>query len=112
MKNIAKQIGANVLFYAHKETLDQIQILAQRKKFGVPTQFKELDDWEDFLVLTGEVADNDLFVVISSRKTAMSYNPLFEKLPNYLSKYFNKNSYILLYPDQFDEENPESYKTV
>lgn len=112
IKNIAKQIGANVLFYAHKETLDQIQILAERKKFGVPTQFKELDDWEDFLVLTGEVEDNDLFVVISSRKTAMSYNPLFEKLPNYLSKYFNKNSYILLYPDQFDEENPESYKTI
>ncbi len=112
VKNIAKQIGAHVLFYAHKETLDQIQILAQRKKFGVQTQFKELDDWEDFLVLTGEVDENDLFVVISSRKTAMSYNPLFEKLPNYLSKYFNKNSYILLYPDQFDEENPESYKTI
>lgn len=112
VKNIAKQIGAHVLFYAHKETLDQIHILVDRKKFGVPTQFKELDDWEDFLVLTGEVGENDLLVVVTSRKSAMSYNPLFEKLPSYLSKYFNKNSYILLYPDQFDEENPESYKTI
>lgn len=68
-----------------------------------------MDAWEDFLVLTRVVMPNDLFVVISSRKTAISYDPLFEKLPNHLSKYFAKNSYIILYPDQFDENASDKY---
>lgn len=109
IKNICKQIGAKAIFYAHKETLEQIKVLAKRNKFGVETEFKELDNWEDFLILTGEVKENDLFVVVTSRKTAMSYDPLFEKLPTHLSKYFAKNSYIVLYPDQFDENTTDSF---
>ncbi len=109
VKNICKQIGAKACFYAHNETLEQIRILAKRNKFGVETEFCELDAWEDFLILTGVVSSNDLFVVVSSRKTAISYNPMFEKLPNHLSKYFAKNSYIILYPDQFDESTSDNY---
>lgn len=109
IKNICKQIGAKACFYAHNETLEQIRVLAKRNKFGVETEFCELDAWEDFLVLTRVVMPNDLFVVISSRKTAISYDPLFEKLPNHLSKYFAKNSYIILYPDQFDENASDKY---
>lgn len=109
VKNICKQIGAKACFYAHKETLEQIHILANRNKFGVETEFCELDAWEDFLVLTGVVSSNDLFVVVSSRKTAISYDPLFEKLPSHLSKYFAKNSYIILYPDQFDENASDNF---
>lgn len=109
MKNICKQIGAKACFYAHSETLEQIRTLAKRNKFGVETEFCELDDWEDFLVLTRVVTSNDLFVVVSSRKTAISYDPLFDKLPNHLSKYFAKNSYIILYPDQFDENATDKY---
>ena len=105
VKNLCKQIGARACFYAHKETLEQIRFLAKRNKFGVETDFCELDAWEDFLVLTGIVSTNDLFVVVSSRKTAISYDPLFEKLPLHLSKYFAKNSYIILYPDQFEENS-------
>ena len=41
VKNICKQIGAKACFYAHKETLEQIHILANRNKFGVETEFCE-----------------------------------------------------------------------
>lgn len=109
VKNLCKQIGAKACFYAHPETLDRIKSLAERKKFGVQSQFCILDDWNDFLILTSVVSADDLFVVISSRKTAISYDQSFEKLPDHLSKYFAKNSYIILYPDQFDENSAGSY---
>ncbi len=109
VKNLCKQIGAKAVFYAHTETLEKIRILAKRNKFGVETQFCVLDDWDDFLMLAGVVTGNDLFVVVSSRKTAISYDPLFEKLPSHLSKYFAKNSYIILYPDQFDENMSDGF---
>lgn len=109
VKNICKQIGAKASFYAHSETLEQIRVLAKRNKFGVETEFCELEDWDDFLVMTGVISDNDLFVVVSSRKSSISYDPSFEKLPTHLSKYFSKNSYIILYPDQYDESKPDNY---
>jgi nucleotide-binding universal stress UspA family protein len=109
VKNICKQIGAKASFYAHSETLDQIRVLAKRNKFGVETEFCELEDWDDFLVMTGVISGNDLFVVVSSRKSSISYVPSFEKLPTHLSKYFSKNSYIILYPDQYDESKPDNY---
>jgi Kef-type K+ transport system membrane component KefB len=107
VKNMSKQIGATVSFFAHPDTLNQIRVLAQRNKFGVETRFAELEDWDDFLMLTREVGENDLFVVVVSRKTSISYNPAFEKLPGQLSKYFANNSFIVLYPDQFEEQKNE-----
>ncbi len=107
VKNLSKQIGATTSFFAHSDTLKQIRILAKRNKFGVETRFEELEDWDDFLMLTREVEINDLFVVVVSRKTSISYNAAFEKLPGHLSKYFANNSFIVLYPDQFEEPNNE-----
>lgn len=109
VKNISKQIGATVSFFAHPDTLEQLKTLASRNKFGVKTKFNVLDDWDDFLMLTREVDDNDLLVVVSSRKTAISYNPSLDKLPLQLSKYFASNSFIVLYPDQFEENANTSY---
>lgn len=103
IKNVCKQIGATTVFFAPQPTLKQIHILAQRNKFGVETSFEVLDDWDDFLILTRELRNNDLFVVLSSRKGAISYNPAFEKLPMHLSKYFADNSFVVLYPEQFEE---------
>jgi Kef-type K+ transport system membrane component KefB len=107
VKNLSKQIGATTSFFAHPDTLKQLRILAQRNKFGVETTFEELEDWEDFLILTREVDMDDLFVVVVSRKTSISYNPAFEKLSSQLSKYFADNSFIVLYPDQFEEQHNE-----
>ena len=108
VKNLSKQIGATTSFFAHPDTLKQIRVLAQRNKFGVETHFEGFDDWDDFLMLTREVEANDLFVIVVSRKTSISYNPAFEKLPGQLSKYFANNSFIVLYPDQFEEQNEDN----
>lgn len=108
-KNICKQIGATAVFFAQHDTLEQIRVLARRNKFGVETQFEVFDEWEDFLVLTRELQTNDLFIVVSSRVGAISYNPSMEKLPSQLSKYFANNSFIVLYPEQFEEKKTNNY---
>ncbi len=108
VKNLCKQIGATASFFAHPDTLYQIRLLAQRNKFGVETRFEEFDNWDEFLALTRQVQENDLFVIVVSRKTSISYNPAFEKLPGQLSKYFANNSFIVLYPDQFHEQRNEN----
>ena len=96
-------LGCRVHFFANEETTVQLQALVKKKYGQTLTDFSRLDDWEDLLILTGQVNYDHLLVVISARRGSISYDSSFEKLPAQLSKYFSNNSLIVLYPDQLGE---------
>ena len=73
------------------------------------TDFSLLEDWNDLLVLTGQVSYDHLLVIISARPGTLSYDSSFEKLPRQLSKYFSNNSLIVLYPNQSGEPLDTSF---
>ena len=102
--NIGRNTGAKLAFYAHPETLEYIQVV--QKKFSIEAQFTEFADWDDFLILSRDLKENDALMVIMSRKSGDSFNPVMQKLPKYLNKYFNRNNYILVYPLQIDLDDP------
>ena len=64
------------------------------------TEYQELDNWDDLLIITGQVNYDHLLVIVSSRRGSISYDSSFERLPMQVSRYFNNNSIMLLYPDQ------------
>lgn len=90
-------------FFANERTLMRVQQLVKKRHAGTPTEFSILEEWEDLLLLTGQVNYDHLLVVISARRGSISYDPSFERLPAQLGKYFSNNSLIILYPDQFGE---------
>ena len=67
--------------------------------------YSELEDWDDLLLLTGQVNYDHLLVIISARRGSISYDSAFERLPMQISKYFNNNSIMLLYPEQKGDPN-------
>ena len=81
----------------------RLQQLVKKKYAGTPTEFSLLEEWEDLLLLTGQVNYDHLLVVISARRGSISYDTSFERLPAQLGKYFSNNSLIILYPDQFGD---------
>ncbi len=99
---LAKEGGMPIVFFGEALTLTFIKGIVQGNSNASNIFFKDFKDWEDFLLFTGEIKKNDLFVIISSRKSGNSYTPHFNKLPNYLSNYFRQNSFILIYPKQLD----------
>jgi Kef-type K+ transport system membrane component KefB len=107
--NIGRNTGAKLVFYASKETLQYIQQV--QKKFSVEVEFVEFSEWEDFLITSKDLKENDALMVVMSRKNGVSYEPYMEKLPKYLNKYFKQNNYVLIYPMQFnfDEKGYTSY---
>ena len=60
---------------------------------------------DDLLILTGQVNYDHLLVIVSSRRGSISYDSSFERLPMQISKYFNNNSIMLLYPGQKGDPN-------
>lgn len=96
-------LGCRVHFFANEQTGNLLQGLVKKKHSNTLTEFSRLDEWEDLLLLTGQVNYDHLLVVISARRGSISYDSSFEKLPGQLGRYFTNNSLIVLYPDQLGD---------
>lgn len=102
VSNLAKEAGMKVNFCGTEKTLTEIKNITQKNNGALQALFTEFTNWDDFLIFTRELDLNDLFIIISSRKGYNSYLPQFNKLPYYLSNYFSRYSYIILYPEQLE----------
>ena len=100
---MASILGCRAHFFANEQTLGYLQQLVKNKYGLTMTDFSHLDDWDDLLLLTGQVNYDHLLVIISARRGSIPYDTAFEKLPAQLGKYFSNNSLIILYPDQLGE---------
>ena len=104
---IGKQFGCRVHFFATEDTLKHLRALTEKQEANTFTEFSLLEEWDDLLLLTGQVNYDNLFVVVSSRKGSISYQTSFERLPSQISKYFANNSLLIVYPDQLGDDPQE-----
>jgi Kef-type K+ transport system membrane component KefB len=105
---MAKAGGMAAHFYAHEKTIHELRRLNVLSIEPIVAVYNSFSNWEDFLILSRELKQNDFFVIISSRKDHTSYIKAIEKLPYYLSKYFNQNSFLVIYPKQVIEVEKEA----
>jgi Kef-type K+ transport system membrane component KefB len=96
--NIARNTGEKLVFYGAKETLDMIREV--NTKHPVECDFHDFEDWNDFLILSRDVVKDDNLIIILSRPGHPSFNPNMLRVPQYMNKYFDQNSFILIYPMQ------------
>ena len=62
--------------------------------------YREMEDWEDVLMIAKQMAPDDMIVMINARPSTPSFNPLFEQVPDMLTRFFSDHSYMVLYPEQ------------
>ena len=99
------ELGCRVHFYAPSQTLGYIRGYVLKRHRDTRAAYSELENWDDLLLLTGQVNYDHLLVVVSARRGSISYDSSFEKLPTQISRYFNNNSIMLLYPEQKGDPN-------
>ncbi len=100
--HLAVEAGMKINFYGADRTLSEIENILSKSNRGLQVNYTTFGNWDDFLIFARELNPNDLFIIISSRKGNESYIPQLNKLPYYLSNYFSKHSFIILYPGQLD----------
>jgi Kef-type K+ transport system membrane component KefB/nucleotide-binding universal stress UspA family protein len=96
--NISRNSGAKLIFYASAQTLRYIEDV--NKKHPIECEMHEFDDWNDFLIISRDIKTDDNLILILSRRDRPSYHPNMVKIPQYLNKYFQNTSFILIYPMQ------------
>lgn len=100
VKLLARQTGARLCFFCSLKSVPKLELQLKGTKPVVEADFKDFDDWEDFLVLSREINKDDLMVIVSARKKTISYNTHMDKVPAKLARYFTENSFIVVYPTQ------------
>ncbi|MGY6559876.1 MAG: cation:proton antiporter [Nitritalea sp.] len=96
--NISKNSGSPIVFYGTEAAFKVIRTI--QKSNPIEASYKPFTNWEDFLILSRELKDNDQLVLIMSRKEKISYHAAMAKIPYYLNSYFTNFSYLLVYPMQ------------
>ena len=101
------ELGCRLHFFAHPQTLGYLKGCIRKLHKEVLAEYQELENWEDLLIITGQVNFDHLLVIVSSRRGSISYDSAFERLPGQISKYFNTCSIMVLYPDQMGDPNEQ-----
>ncbi len=104
---LAKAGGLSIHFFANELTIEELKKINKHSEMTAEVNYKLLSNLEDFLIMSGELKPNDFFVIVSSRKGYISFNENLEKIPYYLSKYFDQYSNLIIYPKQLPEDNSE-----
>lgn len=105
---LTKQVGAKLMVCCHHKTQREIEAKLLQSKQSVDVVFKQFDEIEELLVLSREITNNDLIVVVSARKGTLSYRPYLEGMSARLNRHFNDNNVILIYPEQTEIDYMEA----
>lgn len=102
--NLAAQIGCRLIFCCSADTRRAVGSVIARGRYGVRSEYRQMDEWDDFLLLSSRIKDEDLFIVITARRASLSHTSDLDTLPDFLQKYFSRNNLIVIYPEQFGEQ--------
>lgn len=100
IRRLSSQIGAKVVFFTNEDTQRVLQTFCRRKGKYLRASYREMENWEDVLMIAKQMKQDDMIVMINARPSTPSYNPLFEQVPDMLERFFKTHSYLLVYPEQ------------
>ena len=104
--NLAREIGCRVIFCCHPDTQPLIRGVFHRGRYDIRHEYRDVEQWEDFVLLSNRILEDDLFILVSARESSVSHNNDMADIPGFLQKYFSRNNLIVLYPEQFGQAEP------
>lgn len=98
---LAQELSIPIQLYCNEATSKAVEKFIRKTKLTVSVAIKPFSDWDDFLVISKRVHQDDLFVLVSARKGATSYLGVLENIPSKLEKHFTVNNRFVIYPQQY-----------
>lgn len=110
---LAQELSLPIVQYGDSKTNDAINLAIKRMSQNVTVTFKSFEDWDDILIISREIGDNDLLVLATARKGSVSYASVMDNIPSKLEKYFEKNIKFIVYPKQNDSSyHSENFENI
>lgn len=98
--NLAAQLGCQVTFLADASTSGFIEEIIRQDGYGVRRTYRNLETWDDFIVETADIHEEDLMIAVSARRGTVSRCAEQDNMVSYMERHFSRHNIILLYPGQ------------
>lgn len=105
LARMASQLACGIVFYGKEDTMGYLKEIVSQSPAAGLASYIALEQWNDFETIKGKMHPSHLAVVIYARRGSISYDTSFERLPSMLAKIFSKNNLVVLYPEQYANEN-------
>ncbi|MHC0441483.1 cation:proton antiporter [Flavobacterium sp. 3-210] len=102
---LSQELSIPIVIYADYKTHQAIQGIANNLRLNAKFGFKSVIEWDNFESISDEMRPTDLIVFNLSRKGSVSYQSIFERLPQKFEKFFGDNNIILVYPQDDRKES-------
>lgn len=105
VSRLSQELSIPIVIYADYKTHQTIQGIANNLRLNAKFGFKSVLEWDNFEAISDEIKPTDLIVSNLSRKGSVSYQSIFERLPQKFEKFFQNNNIILVYPQDDRKES-------
>lgn len=103
---LADSLKVSCDFLSTPQTFRHVNDYMLLNNIVTPTKHIEFTDWNNFLGISPYIQPTDLVIITLPRQGGVSYKLIQESIPRLMSKNFENFNFILIYPNE-NEENPE-----
>nr|MBS0036703.1 cation:proton antiporter [Saprospiraceae bacterium] len=108
MANFARNTGNNLHFFCTENTEAALEKLLEKKVRKKNREFHRWTGFEDLLMLSKKIQENDLLVVISARSSSPAYSTSLVSMPAVLCRNFPDIDIVFIIPETHKTEESES----
>ncbi len=101
---LAIALGSRVVFLCSRSVSRMISGIMHHSQLQVHHEFRDMEQWDDFLLMANNILDDDLLTVVSARPGSISHSPEVQEMPSFLRRYFAQANLLIIFPEQFGAE--------
>lgn len=99
--NLTSQLGCKVIFMAYQPTAGFISNILEEERYAIRHEYLILESWDDFIIYSARIDDDDLLMVVSARRGSISSSADSDNMPAFLARNFSRQNLVVIYPQQF-----------
>lgn len=108
---LAQNLGCRAVFLCQPKLQRVIGGVLAQERIDVRLEYRNVEQWDDFLLLTNRISEDDLLVMISARPGSISYSADIQGMDTFLQKYFAQANLLVIFPEQA-EKNDEKMSFI
>ena len=101
---LGRQLDCQIVFYCDEASWQRVEKRQSQHYAKVKIQWQLFEDYTKLVYLKSHINNDHMVVLIAARSGAPSYHPMMQKIPSIVAQYFNDNSVMIIYPDQYGME--------
>lgn len=109
--NYAKLSGNKIFFFCTEASKDAIDPIIQKKYSAKNVNYKIWSGYENILMLSKDLKDDDLLFAVSARKDSPAYSSSLVSMPGILCSNFNEIDIVFVIPETTKLETKEPKPT-